>query len=222
MLGRIRYRTLISLLIISASIFGTVFYLYLKSVPGKPDAKGETDVIDTIIRSGSIPYMSNEELSMMSSVIVQGSVESMSIPRWNTDDGQEPDIVTQDDTICVDNEIKITNVLKGDAERNSTLKVRTFGGECPQYKNIRKIVCDMYGKFVLNENVVIFLVNDDSNYNKKNDKGYYVLKGMTQGLFTIDGDNIQGAHGEMLQNDFFNTVDRFKNLKPTILAPKYK
>ncbi|ACV62622.1 hypothetical protein Dtox_1768 [Desulfofarcimen acetoxidans DSM 771] len=198
------------------SIFSVSYLqLYHNTVDAKSNQKGA----NALHVEYTIPYMSDEDLAASSPIIIQGIVKSVSSVKWNNPKGLEPSQYTENDMLYRDNIISVSDVLKGDVKGNE-ITVRTYRGDYPQGENIVKIdTGDAYGSFSQGESVILFLANDDSNYNKDKSNNYYILKGMNQGKFLITGKTIASVHGSKELNTFKNNI---KNHKKDIVKPNVK
>jgi hypothetical protein len=198
-----KYFKIGTLLIVA--IFGLIIGISINN------ANSTTTKPDTLIINGSIPYLTDQQLSATSPIIIEGDVSSILPGKWNTSDGAEPTNITGNDIIYTDNLIKVTKVLKGNLDPDSVIAVRTYGGEDTTSKIIKRVVCDEYGNFNAGEKVLLFLTYDDSNYNKNMSKDYYVLRGMNQGKYLIETDKVEGPHGIQSKSVLDNTILMFKN-----------
>ncbi|MHB1421334.1 MAG: hypothetical protein ACYCX4_17430, partial [Bacillota bacterium] len=151
-------------------------------------------------------------LSAKSSVIVEGTVSKVLPTRWNTDEGKEPDAFSGNDMIYQDTIINVSSVLKGEISANQPIIVRTYGGEYQAGKNIKAVLNeDSYGKFSEGENVILFLILDDTNYNRNHSTNYYILTGMNQGKYLINGNEVKNPHGPKDKNTLLDTISKHKN-----------
>ena len=186
-----RVKTICTIILSIAILFLSATFIIYKSISNNTSNDG---VIVNI--TNSIPLYTDEELVSKSPTIIRGTVLSVSANKWNTKDEKEPVDVLENTIICKDNIIKISEVLKGTLPKGDTVRVRTYGGEYPQGEIIKKIdTADSYGKFSVGEDVILFLIPDDSNYNIEKAQDQFILQGMNQGKFLISDNKATNTHG---------------------------
>ena len=186
-----RVKTICTIILSIAILFLSATFIIYKSISNNTSNDG---VIINI--TNSIPLYTDEELVSKSPTIIRGTVLSVSANKWNTKDEKEPVDVLENTIICKDNIIKISEVLKGTLPKGDTVRVRTYGGEYPQGEIIKKIdTADSYGKFSVGEDVILFLIPDDSNYNIEKAQDQFILQGMNQGKFLISDNKATNTHG---------------------------
>lgn len=155
------------------------------------------------------PHYTDEELSSMSSLIIEGEVTSIDKAKWNSPDGKEPLNMTGDDILYKDNIIKVTKALKGNP--GQVVRVRTYGGEDLTAKNVKYIQCDSFGSFSVGEKVVLFLITDDTTYNKSKSKDFYMLTGLSQGKCLINNDKVKNSNGTKLKSELYDVIEKNKD-----------
>lgn len=196
-------------LAIFSILIGTVIFQNISSNK-KPDA---------LVVDGLVALITDDELAAESSLIVEGTVSSISNSKWNTNDGKEPDNVTFRDSIYHDISIKVSSVIKGSTSTDEFLRVRVYNGEIPDGKTLKKLESKGYPEYSIGEKVILFLSYDDSQYNKSKANDYYVTTGMFQGKYTIsEGKAINrknSIESEKLLDIIKNHKDDPKKPKPT-------
>ena len=181
----------LSLLIVS----GVVLYKSNANTVGgsKPMlANPKGNEIVSIVENGSYAMYSLEDLTNETELIVRGTVKSVSEPRWNNQENRKPNAISGKDTIYKDTVFKVDKVYKGNAGL-SMLEVRSFGGRTADFE----IDSDMELKLNVGDEAVLFLVPDDTIYNKEKAAGHYILLGSLQAVYSISGNDASNVHESM-------------------------
>ncbi|WP_217556067.1 hypothetical protein [Paenibacillus sp. GbtcB18] len=195
--------------ILATACFTIGFYFY--NSKQKPD--------DTIVIAGQLPNYSKEEMASTSPVIIKGVVSSIGEAKWNTPDGLEPKEIKFSDVIYHDVKIKVDKVLKGSP--SEYVNVRVYEGEVPAGKTIRKVESEGEPQFNLNENVLIFLDNDDTAYSKSKEKDHLITRGMFQGKFSLKNGKAENRKETLTEQELTTTISSYKNNKwPDPIQPK--
>lgn len=150
----------------------------------------------TIVVSGDIALLNKRELINNSSVIVRGTVEDILPSKWsnpNSEKGSEVRNIVQTDIV-----VNIQEVYKNKPYNEEKIIVRINQGEVGNIK----MISEGYPDFIPNEEIVLFLSEDDGDLANPKEK-YYVLTGMLQGKFSlVDGNdskkiftNAKDGHG---------------------------
>ena len=153
----------------------------------------------TLTVSGCLEYVSPEEMSSMSDVIVIGSVKEVLPSEWNTRDGQMPnnDIYELEwYDIYTDVVITVDEYLKTPLSEKEVI-VRTLGGE----KDVISIVVEDEASFNPGEKVFLYLKNDTWPNTMSNGPEHFVVTGVSQGKFTLTDDGIAIHFGESFTLD---------------------
>lgn len=167
--------------------------------------------VDAIVEHASYAYYSLEDLSNGAEIVLEGTVKDISSPRWNNERNRKPETITGSDTIYKDSILIVNSVYKGVIPEVETVKVRTFGGKTEDFE----IINEPDIKFNVGEKVVVFLIPDNTIYNKDKEKGHYILLGALQGAYKVSDDEISNIHGKMKLNDFeLKVQSHIKNPRP--------
>jgi hypothetical protein len=122
----------------------------------------------------------------MSDSVVIAEVVSVLPSRWNTINGEKP--VNNENnlpsTIYTDANVKIVESLKGSLD-NATITVRTLGGTVGQDKQ----QVENQPSYSANENVLIFLKNDNDPRTKDIGDSHFITTGLMQGKISIPESN---------------------------------
>jgi hypothetical protein len=141
----------------------------------------------TIEVSGCLPYMSHEDLSNESDVILMGNIKEILPSKWNTPDGERPTDVIEDldhnDLIYTDIVVNVDQYLKNPFSEKEVI-VRTIGGN-------DGYICmsvNYEPSFKTDEKVLLYLRDD--TYAATHDVGFehFVVTGGMQGKFTLNDD----------------------------------
>ncbi len=128
--------------------------------------------------NGTYPLKSKIELINDASVIIKGTVKEILPSKWSNPDFKKGkdvrNIIQTDITVDVD------DVYKGTSNNTKTVTVRIDKGTIGD----TVMVSDGYPDFILREEVVLFLSEDDGDLANTNED-YYVLTGMLQGKFSL-------------------------------------
>ena len=153
----------------------------------------------TLTVSGSLEYVSPEEMSRMSDVVIIGTVKEVLPSEWNTGDGQIPN----DDIyelewydIYTDVVINVDEYLKNPLSEKELI-VRTLGGE----KDVISIVVEDEVSFNPGEKVFLYLKNDTWPNTMSNGPEHFVVTGVSQGKFTLTDDGKAIHFGESFTLD---------------------
>jgi hypothetical protein len=203
----------ISLLIVG----GVVFYLNNMNnantvgAPKPAPAKPKGNEIASMAEFGSYPMYVLEDLTKGAELIVKGTVKSVSEPRWNNKENRKPDPIRGEDTIYKDTVFEVDKECKGTASSN-TVKVRSSGGRTDDFE----LINDMELKLNVGDEAIMFLVHDDSIYNKEKDTEHYVLLGALQAVYSISGSDASNVHESMTVAELEQKIeDYLRNPKQT-------
>ncbi|WP_319506076.1 hypothetical protein [uncultured Methanolobus sp.] len=140
----------------------------------------------TIETSGEIPALDFNGLNEKSETILIGTVKEILPSKWNTPDGKRPAKLINDfgpnDTMYTDVVISVEQYLQNPLN-NKEVIIRVEGGE-DEY-TIMDV--DYEPSFVLNERVLLYLDEDISPLLKDEGQQHYVVTGLYQGKFTLNG-----------------------------------
>ncbi|ARU63002.1 hypothetical protein CBW65_20010 [Tumebacillus avium] len=198
----------------------TGYYLFMPAaapaVTGE-SAKTPEAEIKTVQISGIIAEKSKTELVGESTVILAGKVKDILPSKWsnpNFERGQNISNVIQTDVI-----VKVGKVFKGKPYSTKEIAVRIDKGKVDnvEWKS------EGFPDFSLNEDVVLFLREDDSD-NARQDERYYVLTGMKQGKFTKEvGEGFSNGKDKItaatLPLEISEELEKYKKL-PRLADPK--
>lgn len=138
-----------------------------------------------ITRYASVAEMSLEEIITESDLIVIGEFISILPSRWSTDNGRLPGNATIDSvsqqrlTIFTDSIFQVNQYLKGETQ-NSTIRIRTFGGQVGQD---RMIVSG--GLSYKTEQAYLLFLSHDTGATADIDPGDFLATGVYQGVYEI-------------------------------------
>lgn len=149
-----------------------------------------------------------QDLAAGASVILEGTVESIKPAKWNTESGKKPQNIQLDDIIYTDVKVKIDTLLKGNPNSNDVITVRLYKGEIPGEFAFGS---DTEADFSKNEKVLLFLMEDDSIYNKDKTSDHYVIMGQYQGKFTLNKQKALNAKSTMSTNSLYEIIEKHKN-----------
>lgn len=157
----------------------------------------------------------DKDLSTMASLIVKGKVLSISDTKWNTLDGKQPSTEAKfEDMQYKEVLIKPEYAYKGNA--NSVIKVKVYGGDYVQDGQKYEVWKDSAAQFSRDEDVIVFLAQDDSLFNKNNSNEHYVVFGQKQGKFTLSNDEVNNDIRKMRKKDIESAIEKYKNDEPTM------
>ncbi|MFC8684142.1 hypothetical protein [Brevibacillus porteri] len=161
----------------------------------------------TIRVEGTLIELSPEEMAAASSLIIEGKINDITQPHWNTEDGNEPEVIEDADAIYRDVTIKVNKTHKG--EELDEVVVRVYGGET------EKIIMDMENapEFTENEKVLLFLNVDDSPANKTNSTDHYAVVGSYQGKFKVKNDKVDNKKEKIQLNEMVDIIETHKDDK---------
>ncbi|MED1785019.1 hypothetical protein P4V43_24685 [Brevibacillus fortis] len=163
------------------------------------------NVKKTTINVGStLIDLSPEEMAAASSLIIEGKIKDITEPHWNTEDGNEPEVIGNTDTIYRDVTVKVKETHKGD-ELDEVI-VRVYGGET------ETTIMDIENspEFTNNENVLLFLNVDDSPANKTNSTDHYAVVGSYQGKFKVKNDKVENKKAKVQFNEMVDIIETHK------------
>ncbi|WP_244603649.1 hypothetical protein [Methanococcoides sp. AM1] len=154
----------------------------------------------TMSISAELEYVSPEEMSDRSDVILIGTVKEILPSKWNTEDGERPpddiselgwhDVLYTDVVITVDEYLKNPLVDK-------EIIVRTQGGE----DDIVVIDVEDEPSFKPEEKVFLYLKNDTWVDTMDHGPEHFMVTGVSQGKFTLTDDGKATSFGEPLTLD---------------------
>ena len=204
----------ISLLIVS----GVVLYMNNMNTantvgaPNPMPANPKGNEIVSIVESGSYAMYSLADLTNEAELIVKGTVKSVSEPRWNNQKNSKPDPIRGDDTIYKETVFEVDKEYK-DAAGSNMVKVRSFGGRTADFE----IIDSMEFRPSVGDKAVVFLVPDNTIYNRENATGHYILLGSLQGVYNINSkDDVSNVHESMTVAELEQKIeDYLRNPKPT-------
>lgn len=160
----------------------------------------------TIEVSGCLPYMSHEDLSNESDVILMGNIKEILPSKWNTPDGERPTDVIEDldqnDLIYTDIVVNVDQYLKNPFSEKEVI-VRTIGGN-------DGYICmsvNYEPSFKMDEKVLLYLRED--TYAATRDVGFehFVVTGGMQGKFTLNDDGKAVGWSETISlNELLETI----------------
>ncbi|MGG4440279.1 hypothetical protein [Brevibacillus fortis] len=169
--------------------------------------------VTEINRHGLVPRYSIEELAAGSQLIIKGTIVDIDKDKWNTEDGGLPEEIGVSDSIYKDVSVEIDEVLKGNQEKGDIVVVRMYGGEI----NNTVIRADYEASFTEDEEVVLFLIEDDSLKNKEGSTNYFVTLGNYQGKYEVSDSKskvfIQGNADKKVSSleDLLEKIEDHKN-----------
>ncbi|WP_445475933.1 hypothetical protein ACT9XH_04160 [Methanococcoides methylutens] len=166
--------------------------------PTGDQASANSDKV-TLSVSSSLEYVSPEEMSSMSDVILMGTVKKVLPSEWNTEDGERPtdDIYELEwYDIYTDVVITVDEYLKNPLPEKEVI-VRTLGGE----KDIISIDVEDEPSFTPGEKVFLYLKNDTWPRTMDHGPEHFVVTGVSQGKFTLTDDGNATSFGESLTLD---------------------
>ncbi|WP_440952315.1 hypothetical protein [Methanococcoides sp. FTZ1] len=164
-----------------------------------PDQTNANSDKVTLTVSGCLEYVSPEEMSSMSDVIIIGTVKEVLPSEWNTRDGQIPtdDIYELEwYDIYTDVVITVDEYLKNPLSETEVI-VRTLGGE----KDVIAIDVEDEPSFDPGEKVFLYLKNDTWPNTMSNGPEHFVVTGVSLGKFTLTNDGKAISFGETLTLD---------------------
>lgn len=171
---------------------------------------GDAKEINEIRKTASVPYYNLEDLTNKSQLIVRSVAENISDPHWNNTENKKPGKITGSDVIYQNITLQVIETLKGNVPEDNTVKVRTLGGVTDDF--IFRVnpqptitVCEEY---------IVFLINDNTIYNKEKAKNHFIILGVNQGIYKVNGDEISNPHEKL------KVVEFKQNVKQYLLNPK--
>lgn len=172
---------------------------------------------NTVIKQeAALAKFSEEDMASMASLIVEGKILNISETRWNTVDGKQPLQVKFEDTQYNEVLISPEHIYKGNVKDNTPVKVRVFGGTYTENGQVIEDCENIAPQFSKNEEVIVFLANDDSPYNKDKSNDYYAVLGSKQGKYSVNGDIIQSSERKVERKDLEANIEKYKNTEPRI------
>jgi hypothetical protein len=174
--------------------------------------KSKPDIMEI---SGLVPLISFEEMVATSPLIVEGTIDSSTQSKWNTDDGLEPNEIKFEDSIYHDIVVTVDKTLKG-LYSDKTLVVRVYNGEIPNGKTVKKLISKGYPDYSINEKVILFLSYDSTPYNKIKLKDHYITTGMLQGKFTITDKKAKSNKEPIDLDKLYIEIDKYKDSQPKL------
>ncbi|WP_236622675.1 hypothetical protein [Methanococcoides methylutens] len=153
----------------------------------------------TLSVSGCLEYVSPEEMSTRSDVILIGTVKEILPAQWNTADGGSPtDDINELEwyDISTDVVIIVDEYLKNPLAEKEVI-VRTLGGE----KDIIIIDVEDEPSFTPGEKVFLYLKNDTWPRTMDHGPEHFVVTGVSQGKFTLTNDGKAIHFGESFTLD---------------------
>lgn len=185
-----RRKTIVLILISLLSIIAfSASTTYVRNV----QAKNEPISIEI---DGTIPKYTVNELSGLSDLIIEGKVINISSGKWNTIDGKKPEKLKMGDMIYKEVNVKVSNVLKGTLTGDQ-IKVFTYEGID---EDGFKITSDCEAKFSDGQNVLLFLLKDNTIYNKNKKDEHYIVAGMYQGKYVIENESAINNNAADIKN----------------------
>jgi len=157
------------------------------------------------------PYLdtfTDEDLAAGASLILEGTVLKIEPSKWNTDAGKKPKDILLNDIIYTDVKIKVDTPLKGDSDSDDVVTVRVYKGEIPGQFAFSS---DTEPDFSKNEKVLLFLMEDDSIYNKDKSLDHYVVMGQYQGKYTIEKRKVSNFRSTLDTSSIHNIIEKHKN-----------
>ena len=164
--------------------------------------------------SGIYAFKTKAELVDDSSVIIKGTVKEILPSKWSNPDfikGNNIRNIIQTDII-----VNISEVYKGEPYNKESIAVRINKGKVDD----TEVVSDGYPDFIIGEEVVLFLSEDEGDLANK-EENYYVSTGMLQGKFSLTESNgndktFKNSNGNefklnSIKDEIKNTIDELKN-----------
>ncbi|SES92979.1 hypothetical protein SAMN04488587_1635 [Methanococcoides vulcani] len=154
----------------------------------------------TVGISALLEYVTPEEMSNRSDVILIGTVKEILPCKWNTVDGERPtdDIydLGRNDLIYTDVVVSVDQYLKNPLSEKEVI-VRTQGG------GDGYVIMDVEDEpsFASGEKVLLYLTNDTYSPTKDFGPEHFVVTGVSQGKFTLTDDGRATQIGESLSLD---------------------
>lgn len=162
-----------------------------------------------IVIEGMIPQLTEQELILNSDLIVTGAVKKIGESKWSN---PEFKVVDKRNVLQTDIFVEIDEIIYGEYN-NESVTVRIDKG----YDKSQKIrfISDGYPDFEKGENVLLFLLRDDSDVATNED--YFVLTGMRQGKWDVNNGEILAKTTDGKE---ISSFDEFKieQLKARILT----
>ncbi|PWK07880.1 hypothetical protein [Tumebacillus permanentifrigoris] len=144
----------------------------------QPKPETQQDKPDKMVVHGIVPSKTKAELVGESDVIIRGKVKELLPSKWsnpNWERGQDVSNVIQTDIL-----VHVNDIFKG-KPYDKDIAVRIDKGKVDNMT----WESDGYPDFLPEENVVLFLRQDNSDLAKPQEN-YYILTGMFQGKFSQD------------------------------------
>lgn len=160
---------------------------------------------NTINISASYRMFDQELLVNESEIAVKGTIEKVLDQKWNTSNNKKPTDIKGDDMIYRDIILKVSEVFKGNIGVDEKIIMRTFGGTVDNFT----VQFDPQINFLKGEEVIVFLSNDDTPYNKQKTKDHYKILGGLQGIYRISGDDVQNIHEKLNMEEFKDKTKKF-------------
>ncbi|NRQ56298.1 hypothetical protein [Brevibacillus sp. HD1.4A] len=150
----------------------------------------------------------NQELASGASLILEGTVLEIHPATWNTPSGRMPKDIKLNDIVYTDVSIKIDTILKGTPKSNDVVTVRVYKGEIPGEFAFSS---DTEADFSNNEKVLLFLMEDDSIYNKDKSQNHYVIMGQYQGKYTVEQKKVSNFKSTLDTKSIYEVIEKHKD-----------
>jgi hypothetical protein len=169
-----------------------------------------------IISHYSILSLSKSDLIGSSDIIIRGTVKEILPSVWSNPGFKKGNSIRN--ILTTDIVIEIKKIFKGIPYDNKNIIVRIEKG----YDDSTTAISDGYPDFKPEENVILFLSNDESDI-VDTSSNYYVLTGMAQGKFALKKSTIKdeeySSEAEWLKENIF--VSKFsKEIEQTMKVYK--
>lgn len=169
--------------------------------------------IDGIQVDSLLPQYNLEDLTNDSELIISGVVVEISDAKWNNIDNKKPEKITGKDTIYRDVTLKVDSIIKGDVSSGSHVTIRTLGGAVDNFK----MEDDSQPELNKGDEVIAFLLNDNTIYNKEKTKDHFIVLGSEQGIYKLSGNEISNSNEKLKLDEFMQkTKSYLLNPKPKI------
>ncbi|GEM_PF-4012280 len=192
----------------------TVFSFFM----GNTNTETQDNKVNTIEKDGLLPTWNLSKATKDSQYIIEGKVQSIMPTRWNTDNGEENQNSEYNDTIYHDVKFKVEKIIKGEDIKDNIITLRIYSGvvEDKGVNNIKQLIDKDQPEFSLNENCILFLVKDDSDYNKKNENVYLVYNCINGKYdYDVNSNIVSSKNGEK------KNIDKFKEEIRDILKSNF-
>lgn len=135
------------------------------------------DEIKIVNVSGIIPAKTKTELVGESQLILSGKVKEILPSKWSNPNFERGEHVSN--VVQTDVRVQVDQVFKGQPYHENEVMIRINKGKVGNVE----WRSDGFPDFALDEEIVLFLQQDDSD-NARPEEQYYVLSGMKQGKFS--------------------------------------